>query len=50
MQEIDDSEEVNLYHHEIHKKKILRSAILELESENGLLKGHKNVQNALTRT
>ena len=41
MQEIDNSEDVNLYHHEIHKKKITRSAILELESENGTIKGLK---------
>ena len=41
MQEIYESEEVNLYHHEIHKKKITRSPILELESEKGSLKGHK---------
>ena len=41
MQEIDKSEEVNLYHHEIHKKKITRSAILELELEHSPIKGHK---------
>ena len=42
LQEIGESEEINLYHHEIHKKKITKSAILELESEKGLLTGIKN--------
>ena len=45
MQEINESEEINLYHHEIHKKKIVKSAILELETEKGLLKEHTECSN-----
>ena len=34
--------EVNLYHQELHKKKVTKLAILELETENGALLGHKD--------
>lgn len=41
MQEINEFEEVNLHHHELHKKKVTKLVILELETERGVLFGHK---------
>ena len=38
--EIDHSEKVRIYHHELHQKKIKRSAILKLQTDEGLLEGH----------
>ena len=40
MDEIDEAEEVRIFHHDLHKKRITRSAILELETETGVLDGH----------
>ena len=36
------SEKIRIYHHEIHQKIIKKSAILKLETENGLIEGHKD--------
>ena len=44
-QEIEESENMNLYNHEIHMKKITRSAILSLDYPQGLLTGHKKYSN-----
>ena len=41
MQEVNETEDIDLYHHELHKKKVTKSAILELETEKGILLGHK---------
>ena len=38
--EIDSSENVRIYHHELHAKHINKSAILKLKTEKGLLEGH----------
>ena len=38
--EFQVSEKTRIYHHEIHKKHIKKSAILKLQSETGLLEGH----------
>ena len=38
--EIDSSENVRIYHHELHAKHIKRFSILKLETEKGLLEGH----------
>ena len=38
---------VLLYHHEIHKKHIKRSNILELQTENGIVKGHEECAKVL---
>lgn len=40
--EIKNSESMNMYHHELHKKKTTRSAILTLDTSQGQIKGHKN--------
>ena len=45
--EIDQSEKVRIYHHEIHKKNIKRSSILKLQTENGILEGHSPCANYL---
>ena len=37
---IDDIQ-VRIYHHELHQKNIKKSAILKLETEQGLLEGHQ---------
>ena len=41
MEDINKSEEVRTYHHENHKRKLIRSSILTLETENSLTKGNK---------
>ena len=38
--EVDTSEKVRIYHHELHAKHIKRSAILKLDTEKGLIEGH----------
>ena len=38
--EVDNSEKVRIYHHELHAKHIKRSSILKLKTEQGLLEGH----------
>ena len=38
--EIDSSENVRIYHHELHAKHIKKSSILKLKTEKGLLEGH----------
>ena len=39
--DIQQSEKVRIFHHEIHQKNIKRSAILMLRTKDGLLEGHK---------
>ena len=41
MNEITESEQIHMYHHEILRKKVTKSAILELKTENGNILGHK---------
>ena len=38
--EVNQGEQVRLYHHELHKKHMKKSAILRLQTESGLLEGH----------
>ena len=53
--DITESETTNLYHHSLHKKKLIHSAILELDTEEGSKRGHiqcaeyilKSVENLL---
>ena len=46
-QEIDTAESVRIYHHELHKKKIKKSSILTLDTEDGRLEGHDKCANYL---
>ena len=39
--EVNASESVRIYHHELHKKHIKKSAILKLETEIGTKTGHE---------
>ena len=39
-QEINSSENVRIYHHELHSKNIKKSTILKLDTENGSIFGH----------
>ena len=39
--DVQQSEKVRIYHHEQHKKHIKKTAILKLQTENGLLVGHE---------
>ena len=41
MDDIVESEKVSIFHHEIHKNRIKQSAILELDTEEGIKKGHE---------
>lgn len=38
--EFTESESTNLYHHALHKKRVVNSAILELDTDQGPKKGH----------
>ena len=38
--EMDSSEKVRIYHHELHAKHIKKSSILKLVTENGTIEGH----------
>ena len=38
--EFQESEKVTIYHHEIHKKAIRKSAILKLQTPGGVIEGH----------
>ena len=38
--EFQESEKVTIYHHEIHKKLIRKSAILKLQTPGGVIEGH----------
>ena len=50
-EEVNSSENVRIYHHELHAKHIKRSAILKLETDKGTLEGHdacaKYLENAV---
>ena len=39
--EIDQSETVRIYHHELHAKHLKKSSILKLQTEDGLIEGHE---------
>ena len=39
--DIQQSEKIRIYHHEIHQKRIKKSAILKLNTEGGLVEGHE---------
>ena len=40
--DVQQSEKVRIFHHEQHQKHLKRSAILKLETEQGLIEGHKD--------
>ena len=41
---------MNLYHHSFHKKQLSTMAILELETDNGTVLGHKNCSNYIEQS
>ena len=45
--DVSKSEKVRIYHHDLHKKSMKRSAILKLQTEHGLLEGHDECANYL---
>ena len=48
MEDITGSEMVRIHHHEIHKKRAVRSSILQLESKSGTVIGHDKCAELLT--
>ena len=40
MIDVQQSEKVRIFHHEIHQRNVKRSAILKLKTDKGLLEGH----------
>ena len=48
--DIQQSEKIRIYHHELHQKLIRKSAILKLETENGLVEGHQACSSYLENT
>ena len=40
MQEYQEAEQTRIYHHELHQKRIKRTSILRLQTDDGLLEGH----------
>ena len=49
MDDISNAEAVRIHHHEIHKRKITQSYILQLETDNGIVTGHKECSDILTK-
>ena len=47
--ELNTSENVRIYHHELHAKNIRKSSILKLNTENGILEGHEACANYLEK-
>ena len=50
VREFQDSEKTSIYHHELHKKNIKKSSILQLMTELGLLEGHEAFASYLEST
>jgi hypothetical protein len=50
LDDIQVSEKVRIHHHEIHQKKIKQSAILKLQTDQGLLEGHSACSSYLHQT
>ena len=46
--EVDENETLNLYQHDLHKKKIQRAAITTLATPDGLINGHKKCSEFIT--
>ena len=40
VEDIQTSEKVRIYHHELHKKNHMKSSILKLQTDQGLIEGH----------
>ena len=49
-EDIQQSEKIRIYHHEIHQKLIKKSSILRLETEKGILEGHEACAQYLERS
>ena len=47
--EFQSDESTRIYHHNLHRKSIKKSSILSLETENGLIEGHKSCAEYLER-
>ena len=47
VKDIQTSEKVRIYHHELHQKNMKRHSILKLETDAGLVEGHRNCSNYL---
>ena len=41
VQEVQEAEQIHIYHIEIHQNKIKKSSILKLQIEEGILEGHQ---------
>ena len=48
--EINQSEKVRIYHHELHAKHLKKSSILKLDTADGLLEGHEACSSYLEKT
>ena len=48
--EYQHEEKVRIYHHELHKKRMSRSSILQLETSSGILVGHQACADFLEQT
>ena len=49
-EELNKSESVRIYHHELHKRKIKRTSITKLDTDSQILIGHKEFTNYLEKT
>ena len=47
--EIEENETINLYQHDLHKKKIQRAAITTLSTPEGTINGHKKCSEFITK-
>ena len=48
-QEIEENETLNLYHHDLHKKKVYRAAITSLDTPEGPINGYKKCSDFITK-
>ena len=46
-EECNSSKKVRIYHHKLHRKRMTKSSILKLQTEQGLLEGHPACANYL---
>ena len=49
MEDVSGAEAVRIHHHEIHKKKMTQSYILQLETDAGIATGHEECSEILSK-
>ena len=50
LEEMEEPEPVRIYHHDLHQRHIKKSAILRLQTKQGMLEGHTECANFLEQS